>query len=108
MKQDALDVSHPPASSPRKSVVASGALSLVFGPLGWLYAAPLKESVPVVAAYLILCWLLPHFVLFYLLGILNPASAIAGVLYAWSFNQEGRRAPLLMKDGSAPRTLPRR
>ncbi len=30
-------------SGEHKSVVASGVLSLFFGPLGWLYAAPLRE-----------------------------------------------------------------
>ena len=43
-----------------KSVVASGALSLVLGPLGWLYAAPLREAVPGVAIYVGLCTLLPQ------------------------------------------------
>jgi len=95
-------------SRPRKSVLASGALSLVFGPLGWLYAAPLKEAAPAIAVYLFLGWLLPHFVLLYLLGIVSPISAIAGVLYAWSFNQEGRRAPLLGSGGAARRALPGR
>src|SRR5213596_3041682 len=33
----------------RKSLVASGALSLFLGPLGWLYAAPLREAVPAAA-----------------------------------------------------------
>jgi len=36
-----------------------------------------------------------------LLGMVNIASSIAGVLYAWSFNQEGRRSPLLLKDSPA-------
>jgi hypothetical protein len=27
----------------QKSVLASGALSFIFGPLGWLYAAPVKD-----------------------------------------------------------------
>ena len=35
-----------------KSVVGSGVLSAVLGPLGWLYAAPLREAVPGVAVYI--------------------------------------------------------
>jgi hypothetical protein len=82
----------------KKSVLLSGALSFFFGPLGWLYAAPFKEAVPVILVYVLVCSILPNFLLVYLLGMVNVASAIAGVLYAWSYNQEGRRAPLVMKD----------
>jgi hypothetical protein len=77
-----------------KSVVASGGLSLVLGPLGWLYAAPLREAVPGVALYVGLCALLPTFLLTPLLGLLAPVSGIAGVYYAIRHNQTGERTGL--------------
>lgn len=88
---------------PKKSLIASGGLSFFFGPLGWLYAAPLKEAIPAIVVYVLLCSILPNFLLVWILGVFNPASAIAGVLYAWSYNHEGKRAPLL---GKAKDALP--
>jgi hypothetical protein len=84
----------------KKSILASGALSFFFGPIGWLYAAPLKEAIPVIIVYVLISSILPHFLLVYLLGIVNMASALAGVVYAWSYNREGRRMTLLLKDKS--------
>jgi len=78
----------------QKSVVGSGVLSLVLGPLGWLYAAPLREAVPGVAIYVGLCSLLPHVLLTPLLGILAPLSGAAGIYYAWRHNQTGERTSL--------------
>jgi hypothetical protein len=80
--------------SDEKSVLASGALSLVLGPLGWLYAAPLREAVPGVAIYVGLCALLPSFLLAPLLGIVAPISGLAGVYYAMRHNQTGERTGL--------------
>ena len=88
----------PAAPGERKSVIASGALSFFFGPLGWLYAAPLKEAIPAVIVYAllysILSAILPSFILFWIFGPLSALSAVAGALYAWSYNQEGRRSEL--------------
>lgn len=92
-----------PASGEKKSLIASGGLSFFFGPLGWLYAAPLKEAIPAIAVYMLMGWILPAFLFVYLLGLLNAASGLAGVLYAWSYNQEGRRVALL---GKARNALP--
>jgi len=78
----------------QKSLVGSGVLSLVLGPVGWIYAAPLREAVPGVAIYLGVCALLPHVLLAPLLGILAPLSGAAGVYYAWRHNQTGERTPL--------------
>jgi hypothetical protein len=89
-----------------KSLVASGALSFFLGPLGWLYAAPLKEAVPAIFAYLLACTLLPHLLLAPLLGVFNPLSALAGVAYALRHNQRGERTPLLGSSDS--RALPPR
>jgi hypothetical protein len=87
----------------RKSLIASGALSFFFGPLGWLYAAPLKEAIPAIVVYLLIGAILPNFLLVYILGLVNIVSTIAGLLYAWSYNHEGRRTPLFDK---AKRALP--
>ncbi len=77
-----------------KSVVASGVLSAVLGPLGWLYAAPLREAVPGAAVFIGLCSFLPHFLLVPVLGVLAPISGVAGVYYAWRHNQTGERTGL--------------
>jgi hypothetical protein len=77
-----------------KSVIASGALSLFFGPLGWLYAAPLREAVPGAVVFGLAASILPHFLLAPLLGIAFPLSGLAGVYYAWRHNQTGERTGL--------------
>lgn len=83
-----------------KGVVMSGGLSLLLGPLGWLYAAPFKEAVPAILIYLLLVTVTPGFLFGLLLGLVHPASALLGAVYAWKFNQAQRRAPLLLKDES--------
>ncbi len=87
-----------------KSLLASGALSFFFGPLGWTYAGPMKEVLPSALIYLLIGSILPRFLLFYLVGPLMPLSAIAGVLSAISYNRNGRRMPLILKD---PPSTPR-
>ena len=81
-----------------KSALASGILSFVFGPLGWLYAAPLKEAIPAAILVMAVSAVLPKFLLVYIFGLLNPLSGIAGLLYAWSYNKAGRRMPLFGKE----------
>jgi hypothetical protein len=97
----------PASRSGDKSVLASGALSFVLGPLGWLYAAPLKEALPAICIYFLICAIFPHFLLAPLLGIINPLSALAGVGYALRHNQRGERTPLL-GGGDRPALPPRR
>jgi hypothetical protein len=77
-----------------KSVIASGALSLFLGPLGWLYAAPLREAVPAILAHAAAVTFIPHFLLVPVLGVLAPLSGAAGVYYAWRHNQTGERTGL--------------
>jgi hypothetical protein len=89
------------APADRKSILASGLLSFFFGPLGWLYAGALREAVPGALAYILVCAILPRFLLVYLVGPLNALTALAGVLYAWSYNRSGRRETLLLKDPPA-------
>lgn len=87
-----------------KSLVASGVLSFVFGPFGWLYAAPLKESIPAIAAMTVLAALLPGALFLPLFSASLPVFALAGVGYAHAYNRSGRRVPLLEK--LATRALP--
>jgi hypothetical protein len=87
-----------------KSLIAAGALGLLTGPFGWLYAAPLREAVPAILVFLILCKVLPTALLMILPVLL--ASALIGALYAWKYNRTGRRSSLLSDDdesGGGPR-----
>ncbi len=95
-----------PAEPSQKSVLASGLLSFFFGPLGWLYAGSFREAVPAALAYVLVCAILPKFLLVYILGVSNALTALAGVLYAWSYNRSGKRETLLLRDGQGERRLP--
>jgi hypothetical protein len=89
----------------KKSVVASGLLSFFLGPLGLLYAAPLKVALPAVLAWVVACSLIPKFILVYLLGAISPVCAILGVLYAIGYNVAGERVTLFGRDGKEPKQL---
>jgi len=78
----------------RKSVLASGLLSFFFGPIGWFYAAPLKNAAIGGGAYLLCASVLPHFMLVYVVGLVAPISAIAGIIYAVGYNTTGERLPI--------------
>lgn len=67
-----------------RSVIASAALSFFFGPVGWLYAAPLGTAIKGAGAFVLLYAILPHFLFTPLLALLLPASAAAGAYFAWS------------------------
>jgi hypothetical protein len=84
-----------------KSIVASAALSFFLGPVGWLYAAPLREALPAILIFAVMYKILPMFLFAPLLGIILPISALAGAGYAWAHNQSGGRASL----GKAARKL---
>lgn len=91
----------------KKSLVASGLLSFFFGPLGWLYAAPLKEAVPAIVVYALFWLVFSHFALFApLFTLLHIAFGAAGVGYAWRHNQKGERTSLV--PGDPRRALPPR
>lgn len=89
----------------QKSIIASGALSFFLGPLGWIYAAPLREAVPAAAVVVGAAMFLPHVLLTPLLGIVAPLSAVAGVYYAWRHNQTGERTGLF-SDAKKPPPRP--
>lgn len=81
-----------------KSLLASAGLSL-FGPLGWLYAGSFREAVPASLAFLAAASVIgfvPSFLLapFTMMGM--AASSLVGLTYAWRFNRNKGRTPLLL------------
>lgn len=90
--------------SEEKSLVAAGVLSFFFGPLGWLYAAPTKESLPAIAGTAIAAALLPSVIFGPLISLALPVFAVMGVGYAHAYNRTGRRTALLEK--AVARALP--
>jgi hypothetical protein len=93
-----------PRKPGEKSWVTSGALSLFFGPVGWLYAGSFREAIPAAAAWLALAALftkvLPFltFIALPALLIALPLSGITGVVYAVNYNKAGKRTRLFGKD----------
>jgi hypothetical protein len=97
-----------PREGNEKSWLWSGGLSLVLGPLGWLYAGSFKEAIPASAAYLLLMTIavkLPFmFVLMpaFLIGLV--VSGFVGIYYSVQFNRHGERTRLFGKED--PKALP--
>lgn len=93
-----------PIGKGEKSWLISGALSLFFGPFGWLYAGAWRESIPAAAGYLaavsLITAIMPFFLLMPVLMFAMPLSGIAGVVYAIGYNRKGRRIRLF---GDEPR-----
>jgi hypothetical protein len=94
-----------PIAKGEKSWLISGALSLFFGPVGWLYAGSWRESLPAAAGYLtiiaIVTKILPFFLLMPVLMFALPLSGIAGVVYAIGYNRNGHRVRLFGDDDRA-------
>ncbi|MCS6914158.1 MAG: hypothetical protein RMK29_13060 [Myxococcales bacterium] len=88
-----------PTRKGSKSLVVAGLLGLFFGPLGWFYAAPLREAGPAATAFLLVSWLLPIYLFLPFVPLL-PISAVVGMLYAWKYNRTGRRSGLLTEEDS--------
>ena len=103
----AARIADEPSVHDEKSLIASGALSFVFGPIGWLYAAPLKDAVPAIVAVALVSSLLPMTLAASILGVVAPVSAVAGVLYAYRYNKTGRRASLMELVAETRAKLPR-
>ncbi|HEX4455013.1 MAG TPA: hypothetical protein VH143_29335 [Kofleriaceae bacterium] len=90
-----------------KSWMISGVASLALGPLGWLYAGSLRESVPAATIWVLLAALagkiLPTLLLWPVLMVVMPLSGIAGVVYALQYNRHGGRQRLFDSDEKNPR-----
>ncbi len=102
-------VERDPARDPvrdEKSLVASGILSFVFGPFGWLYAAPLKDAAAGILVVTVVSALLPATLAASLLGLIAPLSALAGLVYAQRYNATGQRRSLVELVDAARRRLP--
>ena len=91
----------------KKSLIASGLLSFFFGPLGWLYAAPLKEAVPAIVVYTLFWIVFSHFALFApIFTLLHVLFGALGVGYAWRHNQKGERTSILPETKALPPRRP--
>ncbi len=98
----------PAAVHDEKSLLASGILSFVFGPFGWLYAAPLKDAGAGILVVTIVSALLPATLAASFFGLVAPLSALAGLVYAQRYNATGERRSLAEIVGAARRRLPAR
>jgi hypothetical protein len=87
-----------PRGEHEKSWLISGGLSVLLGPLGWLYAGSFREAVPASAAYLLLATIaikLPFlFVLMPAIMVAALISGAIGVAYSYSYNKHGSRQRL--------------
>lgn len=102
---DVKDELSRPVKKGEKSWLVSGGLSLLFGPLGWLYAGSFRETIPAAALYLlvasVLSKILPMFLLMPAMLVLLPLSAIGGLVYAIGYNRAGKRIRLFGDDKPA-------
>lgn len=87
-----------PREAHEKSWLVSGGLSVLLGPLGWLYAGSFREAVPASAAYLLLATIaikLPFlFVLMPAIMVAALISGAIGIAYSYSYNKHGSRQRL--------------
>ncbi len=87
-----------PKPKKEKSLLWSGGLSFLLGPIGWLYAGSFREAAPASLIYLFAAALLqklPLTLIGPIFGVLMPISGLIGVGYAWQFNKKGKRQHLL-------------
>ena len=95
-----------PRKKKEKSLLWSGGLSLLLGPLGWLYAGSFREAIPAAAVYISVAYVVPRILLMPVLGIALPISGIAGLVYAWQYNRSGKRSRILGKDDKKKKLKP--
>lgn len=92
------DLVRPGGQSGDKNLVLAGLLGL-FGPLGWFYAAPVKEAGVATLVFVLAAKLLPAILFYPLMSLLVPLSALLGAMYAWRYNRTGRRSSLFLEEG---------
>jgi hypothetical protein len=101
LAKSAKDEMTRPREKGEKSWIASSALSLFLGPLGWLYAGSFREAIPAGLGWILLMAIfakLPFFLIMPVLMVAMPISAIAGFVYALQYNRHGKRTRLFDKD----------
>ena len=83
-------------------MILSGVLSFIFGPLGWLYAAPMREAIPAIVVSSLLngvIWsLVPDSLIPLALSVGNAFFGLFGAAYAMRHNQNGRRTPIFTEE----------
>lgn len=99
-----------PREKGEKSWMASTALSLFFGPVGWLYAGSFREAIPAGFIYIVLAAILsklPMFLVWPVMMVGLPLSAIGGLVYAIQYNRHGKRTRIFDKEkkDEAPKKL---
>lgn len=101
LAKTAKDEMSRPREKGEKSWLASSGLSLVLGPLGWLYAGSLREAIPAGFLWLIAMAILsklPWILVMPVILVALPISAIGGFVYALQYNRHGKRMRLFDKD----------
>jgi hypothetical protein len=98
-----------PIAKGEKSWIKSGIASLALGPIGWLYAGSLRETIPLAAGWVVLAAIaskiIPVFLLMPALYVALPLSGIAGVVYAVQYNRHGSRQRLFGTKQDKPKQL---
>lgn len=91
------DAGGPLAPDKRRKLSLAVGLGAIFPGFGLVYAAPLSVSIAGVVAgaiaFKILSWL-PFFISGPAFLVLAAISGVLGGLYAWQYNQMGKRSPL--------------
>jgi hypothetical protein len=90
-----------PREKGEKSWVVSSLLSLVLGPVGWLYAGSFREAIPASLLYVVVAAILsklPIFLVWPVMMIMLPLSAIGGLVYSLQYNRHGKRMRLFDKE----------
>lgn len=86
-----------PRPKKEKSLLWAGGLGFFLGPLGWLYAGSLRESIPAGVLYLgaaAILQKLPFMLTGPVMAVALPVSGLVGIAYAWRYNKKGKRVRL--------------
>ncbi|HEY4057108.1 MAG TPA: hypothetical protein VGM39_10895 [Kofleriaceae bacterium] len=94
-----------------KSWVKALAASVLFGPLGWLYAGSMREAIPASAAYIAFAAIvakiaIPTILLWPIMLVGLPLSGLAGLTYALQYNRTGKRQRLFGDKAKQQKQLP--